>query len=165
MTFEFIQAFDRRFEDIDRIAKEFFEIDKDPSQIDADEKTFLYSLEIGGNTLAALEGDKMIGWSFAFPTNKILMEQFLSNKITERELFWSTKKDPNYDAIYFCAMYVYPEYRSLSLAIKLIRKCINPLLKEGICVFYDPYSSAGAKIGDFMKNHVNFEIKLKKSIW
>jgi predicted GNAT superfamily acetyltransferase len=165
MTFEFATKYDRRFDEVDRIAKEFFQIDSDPNQIKADEETFLYSLEIGGGTLGAFDGDKMIGWSFAFPTNRILMEQFLSNEITEKELFWNTKKNPNYDAIYFCAMYVYPEYRSLSLAIKLIRKCIDPLLKEGVCVFYDPYSSAGARIGDFMRKHVKFEIKLKKSIW
>lgn len=103
----------------------------------------------------------MIGWSFAFPTNQILMEQFLSNKITEKELFWSTKKDSNYDAIYFCAMYVYPEYRSLPLALKLIYKCIDPLLKEGICIFYDPYSSQGEILGKFIKRRNKYQIKSK----
>jgi len=165
MTFEIIGAYDKRFEEVDRIAKEFFSIDSDPTQIDANENTFLYSLEIGGITLAASEDNKLLGWSFAFPTNKILMEKFLAGEITEYQLFWGTKKDPNYDAIYFCAMYVYPKYRSLSLAIKLIRKCLDPLLKENVCVFYDPYSSAGARIGEFMKNRVKFEIKTKKSIW
>ena len=83
MTFEIIGAYDKRFEEVDRIAKEFFSIDSDPTQIDANENTFLYSLEIGGITLAASEDNKLLGWSFAFPTNKILMEKFLAGEITE----------------------------------------------------------------------------------
>jgi hypothetical protein len=58
MTFEFATQYDRRFDEVDRIAKEFFQIDSDPNQIKADEETFLYSLEIGGGTLGAFDGDK-----------------------------------------------------------------------------------------------------------
>ena len=53
MTFEIIGAYDKRFEEVDRIAKEFFSIDSDPTQIDANENTFLYSLEIGGILVSA----------------------------------------------------------------------------------------------------------------
>lgn len=161
MTFEFATIYDQKFDEIDRIAQEFFQIDSDPKQIKADKETFLYSLEIGGKTLAAFDGEDLMGWSFAFPTDKILMYQFLAGEITEKELFWSTKKNPDYGAIYFCAMYVYPEYRSLPLTLKLIHKCIEPLLKENVCVFYDPYSFQGEIIGDFMKKHSKFQIKSK----
>lgn len=56
MTFEFATVYDRRFDEVDRIAQEFFQIDKDPNQIKADEETFLYSLEIGGELLVLLRG-------------------------------------------------------------------------------------------------------------
>lgn len=150
------------FDQVDRSARDFFNLDEDPTQISADMKTYEYSVEIGGITVSAIENDKLLGWCFAFPTNRVLMNQFLDRTLTEKELLWCTKKDENYDAIYLCAAYVYEEYRKRGLGLKLVKKCLEPLLKEGVCIFYEPYSDEGQRLGLTALKDYNYEIKIKQ---
>ena len=152
------------FEEVDQSARDFFNLEEDPTQINADKKTYDYSVKIGGSSMIALENDKLLGWSFAFPTNKILMNQFLNSDINENQLFWKTEKDENYDAIYLCAAYVYPEYRRKGLGNKLIHACLKPLIKNGVCIFYEPYTEEGRRLVESALKDYNYEIKIKEHI-
>ena len=150
------------FDQVDRSARDFFDLDNDPTQINADMETYEYSVKIGGITMSVSEDDKLLGWCFAFPTNKTLMNQFILGEINENQLFWRTEKDDNYDAVYLCAVYVYEGHRNKGLGHKLVRKCLEPLLKDGVCIFYEPYSEEGKRLGVSVLKDYKYEIKIKK---
>jgi GNAT superfamily N-acetyltransferase len=154
--------YDKYSEEVDRTAVEFFDLLNDDSQIDADERTFRYSLEIGGITIIALEDDVLLGWCFAFPTNTDLMKRFVNNEITEYELFWSTEKDENYDAIYLCAIYVFEKHRSRGIGKMLTDACLQPLLKDSVTVFYEPYSEEGKRLGESVLKDVKYKVIVKQ---
>lgn len=152
------------FDQVDRSARDFFDLDNDPTQINADMKTYEYSVKIGGITVSGIEDGKLLGWCFAFPTNKTLMNQFLLGVITENQLFWRTEKDEDYDAIYLCAAYVYEEYRRKGLGHMLVKECLEPLLKDGVCIFYEPYSEEGRRLSESVLKNYKYEIKIKKHV-
>ena len=154
--------YDDYLEEVDYTARTFFNIDNDSTQIMADKKTYNYSCRIGGSTIMALENGKLLGWCFAFPTNRKLMEQFLNDTISERELFWMTKKNKKYDAVYLCAAYVYSNHRQMGLGTKLINECLKPLLKERVCIFYEPYTKKGKRLGESALKDYKYEIKVKQ---
>ena len=154
--------YDNYLEEVDCTAISFFNIDNDPTQLMADKKAYNYSVRIGGCTVMALEDGKMLGWCFAFPTTRKLMEEFLNDTISERELFWATRKNKKYDAVYLCAVYVYSNHRQIGLGTKLINECLKPLLKEGVCIFYEPYTKKGKNLGEFTLKDYKYEIKIKE---
>ena len=154
--------YDNYLEELDCTAITFFNIDKDCTQIMADKKTYNYSVRIGGSTAMAIEDEKLLGWCFAFPTSRKLMVQFLNDSISEKELFWSTKKNKKYDVIYLCAAYVYSSHRKTGLGSKLIDECLKPLLKDGVCIFYEPYTKKGKRLGESALKDYKYEIKIKE---
>ena len=154
--------YNKYFEEVDKTARDFFGLQEDSTQIAADQKTYEYSLQIGGCSIIALENGKLLGWGFAFPTNRKLMDQFINGNITENQLFWMTKKDDNYDAIYLCAIFVYEEYRRSGLGSKILNACIDPLLKKDVCIFYEPYTEEGKKLGESAFKYSYYEVKVKK---
>lgn len=150
------------FDQVDRSARDFFNLDNDPTQINADMETYEYSIKIGAITVSVIEDGKLLGWCFAFPTNQIMMNKFLSNEINENQLLWQTKKDENYDAIYLCAAYVFEEYREKGLGSNLIKNCLQPLLKNGVYIFYEPYTEEGKRLGESTLKDSGYKIKVKQ---
>jgi GNAT superfamily N-acetyltransferase len=132
-----------------RLAEEFFATKKDPSQISINRKVMLRLKRIHPNTMTEKSTSKgPIAWILVIPTTHTLMEQFITNKISERELF---KKNPlriKYDSIYLCSALVLPEYRGRGLARSLMIKAIKSIQKEHpiTCLFYWALSNEGKKL-------------------
>lgn len=156
ITFDYAKSeLDQRLDYVDKTATNFFDLENnnDKKQIDANFETTKHAFEIGAITAILMDDNNPVGWGFAIPTLKTLMNKFLINEITEYELFWKTEKNNEYDSIYFCAIFIDPKYRSLKNTLKLIRKTIDPLIKKDIIIFYDAYSDRGKKIGYFIRTH------------
>ena len=154
---------DDRIKEIHKIATDYFGTETDETQLPATQAATNHAFNIGGiHTLAVdKENGDLVGWGFSIPTTQKLMYEYLNNKITEAELFWNTKKG-NYDAIYFVSVFVKPEYRNLSIALKLINKSVEPLYKNGMIIFYDAFSKEGAGIGNYLKSHYKGKVISKK---
>lgn len=132
-----------------QLAEEFFATKKDPSQISINKKVILRLKRIHPNTMTEKSTTKgPVAWILLIPTTHILMERFITNKITERELFNKNPLRVKYDSIYLCSALVLPEYRGRGLAKSLMIKAIKSIQKEHpiTCLFYWALSTEGKKL-------------------
>lgn len=155
---------DKRLDDLNKLAADFFGTDEDPSQISPSHESVVHGFEIGAKTTLALDKDnELVGWGFAFPTTQELMYDFLNDKITESELFINTKNGDN-GAVYFCSVFITPEYRTFNTARNLIIKSIEPLLNNDNIVFYDTFSKEGEVIGNYLRKYVSNKVISKNDV-
>jgi GNAT superfamily N-acetyltransferase len=132
-----------------QLAEKFFATDNDPSQISINRRVMLRLKHIHPDTIAEKSTSKgPIAWILVIPTTHTLMEQFISKKINERELYKKTPFDVKYDSLYLCSALVLPEYRGKGLAKKLMAKAIRSIQKEHPirCLFYWAFSIEGKKL-------------------
>src|SRR3989344_6947209 len=122
-------------EDVDEsseLAEEFFHMNSKPDEIPASEKNrkfVLKNIPECDNIIRA--NGKIIGFTLIIPCNKEVMERFLSNRISENELFEEVKKKVNYsnfDTIYLCSSFIMQEYRGQGLAIQGRIKSISKII-------------------------------------
>jgi GNAT superfamily N-acetyltransferase len=148
-----------------RLAEEFFATKKDPSQISINRKVMLRLKRIHPNTMTEKSTSKgPIAWILVIPTTHTLMEQFITNKISERELLKNNPLRIKYDSIYLCSALVLPEYRGRGLARSLMIKAIKSMQKEHpiTCLFYWALSNEGKKLAASVANE--FSLPLYKRI-
>jgi GNAT superfamily N-acetyltransferase len=148
-----------------RLAEEFFATKKDPSQISINRKVMLRLKRIHPNTMTEKSTSKgPIAWILVIPTTHTLMEQFITNKISERELLKNNPLRIKYDSIYLCSALVLPEYRGRGLARSLMIKAIKSIQKEHpiTCLFYWALSNEGKKLAASVANE--FSLPLYKRI-
>jgi GNAT superfamily N-acetyltransferase len=132
-----------------QLAEEFFAVKNDPSQISINKKVMLKLKRIHPNTMTEKKASNgPIAWILVIPTTHKLMEQFITKKINERELFNKTPSHVEYDSIYLCSALVLPEYRGKGLAKNLMSKAIKSIQKEHPihCLFYWGFSAEGKKL-------------------
>lgn len=114
-----------------QLADEFFETKKDPSQISVTEETMARLRQIHPGTMNEKEdAHGPIAWVLVIPTTKAIMEQFIAQKIGERELLDGTPLRGKYDALYLCSALVLPEYRGKGLARSLTLEAIGSIRKD-----------------------------------
>lgn len=109
------------------LADKVFSIRTDPSQLAVDEDVLERLKLIHPSTVSEFDDrNGTVVWILLFPTTLELMDQFLSDRISENELFKFTPIGIQYDAIYLCSAMVLEEYRRKGIAMKL-GICINKL--------------------------------------
>jgi hypothetical protein len=132
-----------------QLAEEFFATKKDPSQISITKRVMLRLKKIHPNTMTEKSTTKgPVAWILVIPTTHSFMEQFITGKITERELFNTVPLRVKYDSVYLCSALVLPEYRGRGLAKNLMIKAIRSMQKEHpiTCLFYWAMSKGGKKL-------------------
>lgn len=98
------------------------------------------------NFVCIKEGDEPIAWSLVLPTSRGDMEEFLSRKITEQELFDRACAEPSFESMYIFAAITRPEYRGRGLATELLEYQVKYFKeKYGIKDFYAWILSADGK--------------------
>jgi ribosomal protein S18 acetylase RimI-like enzyme len=134
-----------------RLAEEFFGANKDPQQIQIDERVLarLRKIHPASITEKSLR-DGPIAWMLVLPTSHRLMELFVAKQITERELFRRTHAGGSYDAAYLCSALVLPEYRGKGWARRLMIQSIKAIQKQHPVrfLFYWPFGTAGEKLAE-----------------
>ena len=110
----------------------------------------------------------VIGYSFALPCNRILMDKFMSNKINESELFKEIKKlklTDTPETIYLCASVVKKEFRRQGLATKAFVKMIDKITsneKKKPILFAWAYSKEGGKLARKIAEITELKLKERK---
>ena len=103
-----------------RLVDEFFQARSDPEQISVTEEEREKLAAMHPATLSEERTeDGPVAWVLVVPTTRVLMEEFLARRITERELLARTPLTARYDALYLCSAIVLPEYRRKGLARRL----------------------------------------------
>src|SRR5436190_1190516 len=100
------------FERMIQLASETFAAHNDPEQLDVDEEIIERLKLLHPDTLSDyIEGDGPVVWILLIPTTVDLMNQFISEKISEKDLLDKTPLNIKYDALYLCSALVLPEFR------------------------------------------------------
>ena len=108
------------FERMLQLAEEVFASKNDPNQLDVNEEVMEQLQRIHPETIAEFDnGHGPICWIIQIPTTQHLMEQFLANEISEKELFELTPLNVPYQAVYLCSGMVLEEFRRKGIAKKL----------------------------------------------
>ncbi len=98
----------------------FFQLKTDPGQLAVDEHVLERLLLIHPSTVSEFDnGNGPVVWILLIPTTIVLMDQFLSKSISEKELFELTPIGIQYEALYLCSAMSLKEYRRKGIAMKL----------------------------------------------
>jgi hypothetical protein len=113
-----------------QLANDFFASKDDPEQLDVNEEVMEHLHKIHPNTVSEFDdGNGPVAWVLLIPTTLELMNDFLENKITEKELFELTPLHSAYEALYLCSALVLEEYRRKGITKKLTCDAIENMRK------------------------------------
>lgn len=116
------------YERLIQLADEVFAVKKDPMQLDVNQQVIERLKKIHAATVSEFDdGNGPVAWVLVIPTTLNLMNSFLENKISEKELFEQTPLDNTYQALYLCSALVLEEYRRKGIAKRLAIKAINDI--------------------------------------
>ena len=124
-------------EETRNISEDYFGTQDDPNQIPTTQETRDWIYKNAKDYLNIIrDNNEIIGYTFLLPCNKKLMQDFISKKINEAELFKKIKKldfKKYPETIYLCASILKEEFRGKGLstiaAIKTIKK-VTDLFNE-----------------------------------
>ena len=113
------------------MADEVFASRTDPDQLNVDEEVITRLQQIHPATVSEFDdGNGPAAWILGFPTTQDLMNRFIENKISEKELYELTPIKGSYDALYLCSAMVLPEYRRKGIAEKLTIQAVESIRKD-----------------------------------
>ena len=98
------------FERMIEMAGEVFDAHHDNQQLQVDEDVIEQLHKLHPSCVTELdEGEGPVLWILLIPTTEQLMNDFVNEKISEKELLDKTPLDIKYDALYLCSAMVLPE--------------------------------------------------------
>ena len=119
------------FERMIQLAEDVFATKNDPNQLDVNEEVIERLQRIHPASVSEYDDGKgPVAWVLFIPTTLDLMNRFLENKISEKELFDLTPLDVKYEAVYLCSAMVLEEYRRKGITKRLALRAIENILKE-----------------------------------
>ena len=148
-----------------KLAEEFFDMKNDPTQLSVDEDTMKCLLEINPSTLSEKTDENgPIAWMLIIPTTKKVMDDFLTRKITEKEILDRTPLGEKYDTIYLCSALVLPEYRGRGLAKQMVLHEIQSILNQHPIqsLFVWSFSTEGKSLANWVANELNLPLFERK---
>jgi len=133
----------------------------DPAQLSVDEGTIRRLLEIHPNTLSEKTDENgPIAWMLIIPTTKEVMDDFLAQKITEKDILDRTHVGAKYDAIYLCSALVLPEYRGKGLAKQVVTDAIQSIMNQHTIksLFVWSFSIEGKRLANVVAKECNLPL-------
>lgn len=116
------------FERMLQLAEEVFASKNDPNQLDVNEEVMEQLQRIHPESIAEYDnGHGPICWIIQIPTTRQLMDQFLTNEISEKQLFELTPLNVPYQAVYLCSGMVLEEFRRKGIAKKLAFEALSKI--------------------------------------
>ena len=139
------------FERMIALAEKSFDAKNDPNQLDVNEDVIHRLLQIHPSAVIEKDdGNGPIIWIILIPTTKLLMQQFLENQITEKELFENTPLGIVYDAVYLCSAMTLEEYRQKGITKNLCTEAIENIKKDNpiSSIFVWSFSKEGEHLAE-----------------
>jgi len=118
------------FERMLQLADEIFDTKSDPEQLDVNEDVLNRLKQLHPASVSEkANGNGPIAWILLIPTTRALMESFLSNEISEKELFYLTHPSTQFNCIYLCSAMVLSEFRKKGITTELTTAAVNEINK------------------------------------
>jgi hypothetical protein len=146
-----------------QLIDEVFATRNDPGQIQVDQKQQKKLHEIHPATLTEYADDNgPLIWVLMIPTTYAIMTDFLSKKISEKELLARTQPGATYDCIYLCSATTLPECRSKGETKKLCVAAIRAICKDHpvTTLFVWPFTKEGQWLAEAVAKACNLTLKL-----
>ena len=141
------------FERMIQLSDKVFSSRIDPDQLNVNENVMEHLQLLHPDTLSEYDdGNGPVCWILCIPTTLDLMTQFISLKISERELYELTPLDTKYEAIYLCSALLLEEFRGKGIAQGLAMKAIESIqLDHSIkALFLWAFSKEGEKLAEML---------------
>lgn len=147
-----------------QITEKYFGTSNDPDQIPIAKSTLEKLKQLSDYCInCAYDRENPVSWSIVIPTSKELMEDFVTCKITEREMFERTRVGDS-GALYLCSVFTVSEFRGKGLAKELLTEQINLFLKKypEMELFSWIYSDEGGKLIQSLPQSIVQKIRIRK---
>ena len=145
---------------------EFFEAKNDPDQISVTEEVMSRLGKIHPSTLSEKKDENgPIAWILVLPTTQRLMEDFVAEQISERELLEKTPIGASYDSVYLCSALVLPEHRGKGLARGLAADAVRSIQRDHPIryLFCWPFSTEGKKLANSIARELDLPLRQRSS--
>lgn len=129
-----------------RLADEFFETKNDPEQISGTEDVFRRLGRLHPATLSEKKTrNGPVAWIMVIPTSLEIMEDFLTEWLSEKDLLERAAPGTSFEAIYLCSALVLPEFRRKGLAAQLTLSAVRSIMRDHPVnsLYYWSFSDAG----------------------
>jgi len=118
------------FERLIQLADEVFAVKNDPDQLDVNQNVLDRLHQIHPATVSQYDdGNGPVAWVLVIPTTIEIMNRFLENKISEKQLFELTPLETTYEVLYLCSALVLEEYRRKGITKNLVLTAIENIRK------------------------------------
>ncbi len=152
------------FERMIQLAEDAFDARHDPEQLDVDETVLekLYRLHPATRSEFADENGP-VAWILVIPTTTELMQEFIENKINEKQLLDLTPPNTAYGCIYLCSAMVLDEYRHKGIAKRLTLEAIESIRETHMIksLFVWPFSEPGLKLAQNIGSITGLKLYIK----
>ena len=142
---------------------EVFDTRKDPNQLQVNQQVMKKLEKIHPATLSefANENGPAI-WVLVIPTTTSIMNDFLSGKISEKDILTKTKPGEKYTCIYLCSATTLPEYRGKGESKKLCLQAINAICKDHPIetLFVWPFTKEGEKLAASLAKECKLPLRI-----
>ncbi len=147
-----------------QLAETVFNSKADANQLDVDEDVISHLKSIHPATLSEYNDENGPAvWILMIPTTIDLMNRFLENDISEKELYELTPKNIQYESIYLCSALVLEEFRRKGIAKKLTLSAIESIKKDHPIkyLFIWPFSKEGLSLAEKVAGSTQIPLKIK----
>ena len=139
------------FERMIQLSDAIFSSRNDPNQLNVDENVMERLQLIHPNSISEYnDGNGPVCWILCIPTTLDLMNQFIEQKISEKELYELTPLNTKYEAIYLCSALLMEEFRGKGIAQELCIEAIEGIKKAHSikALFFWAFSKEGEKLAE-----------------
>jgi GNAT superfamily N-acetyltransferase len=125
------QELPSNFERLIALADVVFDVKNDPGQLDVDQNVLARLEEIHPDCVSEYADENgPAAWILMIPCTEKVMEDFLADRISEKQLFEASLPGQEFEAIYLCSALVLEEYRRKGIARQLSLQAIDNIRKE-----------------------------------
>lgn len=153
------------FERMIQLADDVFASKNDPEQLDVNETVMEGLNHIHPACLSEYEeGEGPLAWVIVIPTSKRLMQLFLSQQLSEKELYLQTLDERRYECIYLCSALVLEEYRHKGIAKKTCLEAIEKIQKNHSihALFVWSFTPEGLHCAESVAKASGLELKVRE---
>jgi len=149
------------FERMIQLSDQVFSSRTDPDQLNVNEDVMEHLQLIHPSTIYKYDkGKGPVCWVLCIPTTLDLMNRFMDQKISERELYELTPLHTKYEAIYLCSALLLEEFRGKGIATGLAVEAVETIRADHDikALFMWAFSKEGEKLAQKLSGLMNLPL-------
>jgi len=149
------------FERMIQLSDQVFSSRTDPDQLNVNEDVMEHLQLIHPSTISEYDNGKgPVCWVLCIPTTLDLMNRFMDQKISERELYELTPLHTKYEAIYLCSALLLEEFRGKGIATGITVEAVETIRADHDikALFMWAFSKEGEKLAQKLSGLMNLPL-------